>query len=187
MEQLSVDSPPTRTMEAVWSPLLGRTSVSLPRTPGCLDTATLSSLESSQSCSSFPRQQSSAPLDAGATFSPSARSTPFSHLTWGISGSRKSWNKNIGCWNASEDVPAHPWADDGHPRCSPNDCHYALRQEVGEFLNPRIINLDLKTTSVMNWSGSSPTTSQTSSPAWTRMGKELSTAMTQSATLRGWP
>ena len=35
------------------------------------------------------------------------------------------------------------------------------------------------------WPGSSPTTSQTSWPAWTRMGRELSTAMTLSATQRG--
>ena len=75
MEQQSVDSPPTPTMEAASSPLLARTSVSLPRTPGCPGTATLSSPESSQSCSSFPRRQFSAPLDAGATSSPSARST----------------------------------------------------------------------------------------------------------------
>ena len=56
---------------------LGRIYVLLSLTPGCLGTATLSSQESSQSCSSFPRRQFSAPLDAGATSSPFARSASF--------------------------------------------------------------------------------------------------------------
>ena len=130
---------------------LGRIYVLLSLTPGCLGTATLSSQESSQSCSSFPRRQFSAPLDAGVTSSPFARSASFN--SEGNFESWKSWKvhhrllklrplkaKNLeksikGCWNASEDIPSHPREDNGHPCCCSNDCNYALWQEVAKDLS----------------------------------------------------